>query len=322
MDVIEKAIRNALEKGDAKDRAYRENVYRSAFSALEKALKANPSTTVESAIKRRKTLQATITEIERQFIVPPPAPDEPEFEQDDRVLDAAPDRDLRLAPEQVKPSRGSAKAPKARREKKRGGSTLATLFTTVILVIIAAFGLWWGVSTGMIGSMTSGTLSSSSRQNVGPRTISEERALAGWTEIFDGSDAEALAATSSGLGQAMQDESGDFLRVTPTATSSTISFPVTQAVLQEVGGGRAMFNIVARSSDGTPTQIAVECDFGDMGNCGRTRYEVPALRGENLFEVDLSQGTASRGEIRIDANVQDDGKAIDIYEIRAMREEE
>ena len=73
MDAIEKAIRNALEKGDAEDRAFREKVYRSAFAALERALQANPSVTVETAIRRRKGLQAKITEIEAEFLpaVPP-----------------------------------------------------------------------------------------------------------------------------------------------------------------------------------------------------------------------------------------------------------
>ncbi|MCA0304897.1 MAG: hypothetical protein LCH95_21030, partial [Proteobacteria bacterium] len=73
MDVIETAIRNAFEKGNAEDRAFCEKVYRSAFAALDRALKANPQMTVEVAIGRRKNLQAKIAEIESEFIaaVPP-----------------------------------------------------------------------------------------------------------------------------------------------------------------------------------------------------------------------------------------------------------
>ena len=73
MDVIETAIRNAFEKGDASDRAFRERVYRSAFAALERALKANPNVTVETAINRRKNLQAKIVEIESEFVPAAPA---------------------------------------------------------------------------------------------------------------------------------------------------------------------------------------------------------------------------------------------------------
>ena len=68
MDVIEKAIRNAFEKGDADDRAFREKVYRSAFAALERALQANPDLAPETAAKRRSDLQAKIAEIETEFI--------------------------------------------------------------------------------------------------------------------------------------------------------------------------------------------------------------------------------------------------------------
>ncbi|TIT51293.1 MAG: hypothetical protein E5W72_11680, partial [Mesorhizobium sp.] len=38
LDAIEKAIRNAFEKGNAEDRTFRERVYRSAFAALDRAL--------------------------------------------------------------------------------------------------------------------------------------------------------------------------------------------------------------------------------------------------------------------------------------------
>ena len=76
MDPIEKAIRNALEKGNAEDRAFREKVYRSAFAALERATQAQPNLTVEVAINRRKNLQAKITSIESEFL--PALPAEPE----------------------------------------------------------------------------------------------------------------------------------------------------------------------------------------------------------------------------------------------------
>ena len=68
LDVIEKAIRSALEKGDADDRAFREKVYRSAFAALERALQGNPDLAPEIAAKRRSDLQAKIAEIETEFI--------------------------------------------------------------------------------------------------------------------------------------------------------------------------------------------------------------------------------------------------------------
>lgn len=83
MDVIEKAIRGAFEKGDAEDKAFREKVYRSAFAALDRALQANPNVTVETAIARRKSLQAKITEIESEFIPAVPEIDPAIFDLSD-----------------------------------------------------------------------------------------------------------------------------------------------------------------------------------------------------------------------------------------------
>ena len=67
MDPIEKAIRSAFAKGDTSDPAFRETVYRSAANALDRALKANPSTTVERAIARRKALENTVAAVEAEF---------------------------------------------------------------------------------------------------------------------------------------------------------------------------------------------------------------------------------------------------------------
>ena len=77
LDPIEKAIRSALDKGDAENKAFRETVYRKAFAALDRALQANPNLTVETAINRRKMMQAKIAEIETEFIpaVEPELPD-------------------------------------------------------------------------------------------------------------------------------------------------------------------------------------------------------------------------------------------------------
>lgn len=81
LDVIEQAIRSAFEKGDASNQAFREKVYRQAFAALDRVLQANSGVTVETAMRRRKALQAKIVEIEQEFLPgrarPAPPPPEP-----------------------------------------------------------------------------------------------------------------------------------------------------------------------------------------------------------------------------------------------------
>lgn len=81
MDAVEKAIRNALAKGDAADRAFRERVYRSVYAALERALAANPDLGEDVVALRRQRMKATITEVEREFVPAAPAIDPPISEE-------------------------------------------------------------------------------------------------------------------------------------------------------------------------------------------------------------------------------------------------
>jgi hypothetical protein len=76
VDGIESAIRNALARGDASDRAHRERVYRSVFAALERRMSEPPGVDAEEAQRRREALKQRIVAIEKEFVPrqAPPAP--------------------------------------------------------------------------------------------------------------------------------------------------------------------------------------------------------------------------------------------------------
>ncbi len=93
LNPIEKAIRNALDKGDAGDRAFREKVYRSVHAALERTLQANPDVTPDILRQRRQALKTAISAIETEFIpavAPPTAADGRPGLGDEDPADAAP----------------------------------------------------------------------------------------------------------------------------------------------------------------------------------------------------------------------------------------
>lgn len=94
LNSIEKAIRNALDKGDAGDRAFREKVYRSVHAALERTLQANPDVTPDILRQRRQALKTAISVIESEFIpaVAPPttASERPRGRGEDAANDAPP----------------------------------------------------------------------------------------------------------------------------------------------------------------------------------------------------------------------------------------
>lgn len=403
MDAIEKAIRNAFEKGNAEDRAFRERVYRSAFAALDRALQANPGVTVEVAIKRRKAVQAKITEIESEFLpavsgvdrptdddaaapaVKQPADSEAEAEAEaEAEPDAGADAELASPPDvvldgPVKPPASEAPAasyappasdaPRSRvlpvvpdimpeaafpgapeidlsspsstgdddaevmpdRDDRRVRGPrlpLTAIFLGVTLLAAVGIGLYFAAQTGVFKSAAE--LDTAPPQTV-PTVEDDDFTPPGdtaspldsgdverdWINVFSPSDPALVSAPSDAKAEVMQDDSGSFLRIRSGASGSAISFDVGQGVLEKLAGKHATFDIIARSEEGKDTQISVDCNFGELGDCGRKRYAVGHERNEYLFDVrfpDKRPGAA--GTIAINSDFDKQGKSVDIYEIR------
>lgn len=393
MDVIETAIRNAFEKGDATDRAFREKVYRSAFAALDRALKSNPNVTVEAAINRRKNLQARIAEIESEFIpavsekvpevevapevsamqqVPASleidAPDRrvsaagPEVTVDrgqeagrrEPILDApgagdqpsgAPGQgdDIRVEPRgpagngagsRTRPALAEAEIPAQRErvvepERRR---RYPAIFMAVTLLSLAAIGGWWAYDTGLFKTpeeidtsvpnppaQTGEEEFDPDEEPVGePAKPGETDTQRAWINVFSPDDPTKVSAPGDTKAEVMEDESGSFIRIRSGASGSAITFDVGQGVLEQLAGKRVVIDIVARAEEGQGTQISVDCNFGELGGCGRKRYAVGYERGEFLFEVELpNKRPGAEGSIAINSDISNEGKAIDVYEIRA-----
>jgi len=373
LDPVEKAIRNALAKGNAEDRAFREKVYRSAFAALERATASQPQLTVEMAIKRRQSLQARITSIESEYLPAAPALPIQPGEVPDIWFDLARtpsaasaveapsvsvDGPPRVAPS-IAPSIAvdreppSAAAPAVdieagagaqpladdlppadivtpdrdeRRARKR--RPLAAAFVVITLLSAVAIGGWWAHEVGLL------RIPSASEYMTAPPQIVEEdfdparegladstqpggRELRNWISVFSPSDPSGVNAPTGATAEVSEDESGQFMRIRSGTTGAAVVFDVGQGILEEIAGKKAVFDISARSEDGTQAQISISCDFGEMGDCGRQRYAVGYERGEYLFDVELpGNRPGAAGSIAINSDFTNEGKAVDIYEIR------
>ncbi|WP_353643092.1 hypothetical protein [Mesorhizobium sp. WSM2239] len=400
MDAIEKAIRNAFEKGNAEDRAFREKVYRSAFAALDRALQANPSLTVEAAINRRKAMQAKITEIESEFqpaaaaraAPEPSAGVAPEVAADGSVapeprIDGAPDRaartdsepiavakpggeprfDVSVEPERRGAAEPSARAPEVsfdRRAEPRvsaptpdiGGARSPTLpgdaaaevapdrderrarrrrlpFAQMFLAatVLAAIGIggWWAFQTGLLKTPAErdttvpnppATVESEDfipEAEAPPLLPGQADAERDWITVFSPENASQVAAPADTSAEVMEDDSGSFLRIRSGESGSAIVFDVGQGILEQIAGKKATFDIVARAEEGQETEMSVDCNFGELGDCGRRRYAVGYQRGDYLFELDFPNASpGSGGTIAINSDFSNQGKAVDIYAIR------
>jgi len=375
LDVIEKAIRNAFDKGNADDRAFRERVYRSAFAALDKAIKANPAMTVEAAIRRRKALQASIAEIESEFLpaiaVPSVEPDA-EPAQPAVAPPVAPARQADVAPPVAAPSMAAQRAPSvdagdpvlsgplpsvapdgdypaalaARRPGPTAGAIAvdpdgnpvrarrrrrpyAALFLLVTLLAAAGIGAWWASQTGLFLSHAERDTSvPNPPQTSEPEDfVPEEEAPAeaagtadpdrSWIDIFTPTDLEGVTTPGSSKAEVMQDDSGSFLRISSGASGATVLFDVGQGVLEQLAGKSATFDIVARGGGGEQTEMSIDCNFGNFGDCGRKRYAVGFEQADFLFEVQFpDENPGSAGAIAINSDFSGAGKSVDIYAIR------
>ena len=74
---------------------------------------------------------------------------------------------------------------------------------------------------------------------------------------------------------------------------------------------------MARAEQDKPTQISISCDFGELGDCGRKRYAIGFERAEYLFDVELpAKNPGASGSIAINSDFANEGKSVDIYQIR------
>lgn len=354
MDAIEKAIRNAFAKGDPRERAFREKVYRSAFAALDKAIAANPGMAPEMADLRRRHLTARISDIESEFIpaVPaveqPAAPSQPRsqpepgahhapraapalrvepeplVDRDDAGFDIPPPQERHDFDYEVDVPQGEYRKP-ARR-----GRPLLGLFIGVLLLSAVGIGAWWAISSGLL--MTPAERDQSvpnppqvtededfdpDRPAEPPRIPGGPDDLADWIAVFDPTDPTTITAPGDSSAEVMDADGEQFIRIRAGASGSPVLFDVGQGVLEQLAGRRAVFNIVAERPEEGETQIAVDCNLAELGDCGRKRYVVGVTREDFLFEVDLPDtDPGAGGTIAINPDVEGGGKTVDIYAIR------
>jgi hypothetical protein len=346
LDPIEKAIRNALAKGNADDRAFREKVYRSAFAALQKALDANPNVNAEVADHRRRALSARISEIESEFIPaiepvaapppspaaqraasqPAPAPSSPSdtglaLDEDDRALHRSHvhARARTRAEHEAETVRVRSRPVTNRRGLRWG-------VTTAAAAIAVGLGWWIAHDIGILGGADRQVVATAP-SNAQPPAAAEPQAPPraslsqsdvmsdDWIAVFEPTDALDVTAASGATAELRDDDNGPFIRVTAPA-GGTVTFSVGPGLMANLSGRRAIFAIVASAEDEQETEFLVECDFSGISDCGRRRYLAGQTRSDFLFETELATGATSAGTISINPDISGQGKALEIRAIR------
>ncbi|MBO6900790.1 MAG: hypothetical protein JJ864_05530 [Rhizobiaceae bacterium] len=332
MDSIERAIRDALARGNARDKAYRENVYRSVLAALERANAADPKLARETIAHRRRALQGHITAIEREYVAPAAPRVEPPHAPagTDRQDIASPQIDAPARDEPAPPglAEGSDEigvadddrlAPRSERRSRRR-RPYAAMFVVATLAAALAIGAWWTAQLGLFSRpapaesppVTDGE--SFTPQPAAPGAVRD------WVKLFDISDISGVITPSGAAAEKVEDDDGTYLVVRSGSGGEAVLVNVPEQLLQQLAGGNVVFDVVARSEEGRETQISISCNFGELGDCGRRRYLVGYERADYLFDVELPAGDpGADGTIAIVSDVDNEGKVLHLFEIRAAR---
>lgn len=337
MDAIEKAIRSALEKGNARNAAYRERVYKSAFAALERALNARDTISDDLAERRRTGLRAKILEIETEFApatdverddAPIHAAKPPPVESDGEATAVAPDVEV----DRVRPDAPGPDA--AGHQSEFGGFSprrrpYATMFMVVLLLAAAGTGVWWTIQSGILlpADERSGKVPNpppkldgeSFRPEKLPDDLDDQTDSdipRNWIGIFETANSTDVTAPSGATAELVERDGENYLRVSSQGGVELL-FDVGEGTLERIAGGKALFSISARAQEGQTTQISVACDLAELGDCGRKRFEINATLSEFLFEVELPGSTpGAAGTIAINPDISNGGQQLDIKEIR------
>ncbi len=135
--------------------------------------------------------------------------------------------------------------------------------------------------------------------------------------MFSPSDPTRVTAPADSRAELVDQEGENFIRIRSGQSGSEILFDVGQGVLERIAGHHAVFDIVARAQPGQQTQVSVSCSFGELGDCGRKRYQVRDAVSDYLFEVDPPDvRPGAGGTIAINTDISGGGKALDLFQIK------
>ncbi|KAA0699401.1 hypothetical protein DTW90_08370 [Neorhizobium sp. P12A] len=216
----------------------------------------------------------------------------------------------------------------------------------VFCIVVAALGMgaWWVKTSGVL--MTAAQRDTSVRNppahveaedydgnddsdsspgtgNSGLATIDPQDTFSNeWIEIFKPTDAQKVAAGGQSKAENVSENEGPAVRITSSASGAdgdaVIEVPAN--VVQQMAGKASTIALTLQATSDTPSQITVECDFQSLGGCGRHRFDVTRLKSDALFQVRLSQASASAsaGKLIINSNVDGKGSGVNVYAIRVL----
>jgi hypothetical protein len=333
MDPIEKAIRNALEKGDPLNPGFRERVYHSAEQALSKSLAMHQGMDPADRHARIERLRRIAASIEQEFepAVEPertlahPVRQEPEPEPY-RPPSPAPAAD----PDRMILSTHPVKRASKRTGSRKPGPLIGIFVFVTFFALVVMFG-WVIWSSSIIdvfrdGGTIGGSPSNVSNSGGNPGDLGARDPEEGWVSVFSPADAGALD-TSNGVSAELNGSGNEaYVLLKPgeqSARDGAVSVEFGKGLLETFRGKNILINIEARATTDEIVQMSVGCDLAGAGSCQRTRFGLENQVTDNLLSVKLDDvSPEASGSISIIPDIDGKSRAIELYSIRVRADED
>jgi len=195
------------------------------------------------------------------------------------------------------------------------------LLWTIILVGIGV-AIWWAINFGpaLIQQQLGGSV-----PNPG-QTIESGEFVPGkeenWVTAFNPSEDSAnIDSGDSGNAEIFQNESESFVRLASNAGGSEnhLRILIPRGVMLPLKGRAVTIEILMKSAAKTKHQFALYCEFGEMGNCGRKRFNAADLVEAQIFDVLLNNADLAANEdayLTFNTDLEGEGRSIDVYTVR------
>lgn len=352
MSKLETALRAALAKGDTSDPAFREKVYTAAANAMERSLTAKGVDEAE-LVAARKRLAGIIAGLEGEHRggpiaapVPPvaaptrtapvqPAPAAARGEgRREPVLDTPANEPMLVA--RARPGTDEGPSIDLADDRRIGGKPrmrrrpFSAVLVVVALIALLIVGFGFAYLTGVFQSAQErdtsvpnpparlededGPVQSGAPARAGDNVAAEE----GWITLFRPSDPTVIGLSGGAAAAVTSDPFGDYARLTLEGSEALASIAVPVGVLLELQGRPINIALTARTDEGPATGIAVTCDFGALGGCGRKRFSVGQAPSEFVFRVDLPEVSeiTGPGSIQLRASPEAEPGPVDLLNMR------
>ena len=223
------------------------------------------------------------------------------------------------------PARTAAKPRKVRRWK-------AKLFVFATFAAFVATGWLWVQSSGLLltfeqrdGSVPNPPPSATGEDFDGAKQLKSLSRQGGysddWTKLFDAAESPNFEKGPDVTASIKTGGSGSYLDMVSSSVDAAgaITIAIPQDLIARMQGHSSNIALTLQGEE-KPVQVAVECDFGGLGNCGRHRFVLSNNKSDLLFDVTVKADGQAQGPGKLIINPDAGGtsSAAKLYAIHIL----